>query len=423
MAKCICASGITIDRVIGREILDSRGTPTVEVEVVLNDGSCGTAKVPSGASTGTFEAVELRDNDKKRYFGKGVETAVGNVNKAICELLKDKNPYVVQTDRCLLKLDKTSNKGELGANAILGTSMALNAAAAESLGIPLYRYLGGIQAVTMPLPMMNIINGGAHASNSLDVQEFMIVPTGAKSFKEGLRRCAEVYHTLKTIIKEKEMSTAVGDEGGFAPELKDEEEAIGLILEAVERAGYSNGKDFMISLDVAASEWKSASGKGSYLQPKQKNEYTTKQLIEKWCALCEKYPIFSIEDPLDEEDWDGWKELNGRIGGRVLLVGDDLFVTNSGRLRKGIENCAANAILIKLNQIGSVTETLETILLAKQNGMKTVISHRSGETEDTFIADLAVAVNAGYIKTGAPCRGERTAKYNRLLKIEEELSR
>jgi len=409
-----------IEKVIGREIIDSRGNPTVEAEVWLSDGTAGRGAAPSGASTGIYEALELRDGDDNRYCGKGVQKAVSNVNTTLNTALKGINAADTHTvDNAILNADGTPDKSKLGANAMLAVSLAAAKAAANHYRMPVYRFLGGVNGRKLPMPMMNILNGGAHAANNLDVQEFMIIPSGAKSFREGLRQCAEVYHRLAKILKAKSLSTGVGDEGGFAPNLSGEEEAIELILEAVESAGYKAGTDFAIALDAASSEWK-ADGKGYFL-PKKKLSRTADELIEEWKRLCGKYPIVSIEDPLDEEDWDGWKKLTEQLGSKVKLVGDDLFVTNPTRLRKGIENGCANSILIKLNQIGTISETLSAISLAKENGYGTIISHRSGETEDTFIADLAVAVNAGQIKTGAPCRSERTAKYNRLIRIEEQL--
>ncbi len=409
-----------IEKVIGREIIDSRGNPTVEAEVWLSDGTAGRGAAPSGASTGIYEALELRDGDDSRYCGKGVQKAVSNVNTTLNMALKGINASDTHTvDNAILNADGTPDKSKLGANAMLAVSLAAAKAAANHYRMPVYRFLGGVNGRKLPMPMMNILNGGAHAANNLDVQEFMIIPKGAESFREGLRQCAEVYHRLAKILKAKSLSTGVGDEGGFAPNLSGEEEAIELILEAVEAAGCKAGTDFAIALDAASSEWK-ADGKGYFL-PKKKLSRTADELIEEWKRLCEKYPIVSIEDPLDEEDWDGWKKLTEQLGSKVKLVGDDLFVTNPARLRKGIENGCANSILIKLNQIGTVSETLSAIALAKENGYGTIISHRSGETEDTFIADLAVAVNAGQIKTGAPCRSERTAKYNRLIRIEEQL--
>lgn len=408
-----------IEKVIGREIIDSRGNPTVEAEVWLSDGTAGRGAAPSGASTGIYEALELRDGDESRYCGKGVQKAVSNVNTTLNMALKGINAADTQTvDKAILNADGTPDKSKLGANAMLAVSLAAAKAAANHYRMPVYRFLGGVNGRKLPMPMMNILNGGAHAANNLDVQEFMIIPKGSESFREGLRQCAEVYHRLAKILKAKGLSTGVGDEGGFAPNLSGEEEAIELILEAVEAAGYKAGTDFAIALDAASSEWK-ADGKGYFL-PKKKLSRTADELIEEWKRLCEKYPIISIEDPLDEEDWNGWKKLTEQLGSKVKLVGDDLFVTNPIRLRKGIENSCANSILIKLNQIGTVSETLSAISLAKENGYGTIISHRSGETEDTFIADLSVAVNAGQIKTGAPCRSERTAKYNRLIRIEEQ---
>ncbi|MBQ8548509.1 MAG: phosphopyruvate hydratase [Lachnospiraceae bacterium] len=416
-----------IERITGREILDSRAYPTVEATVILENGGCGTAAVPSGASTGAYEAVELRDGEQGRYGGKGVKTAVSHVNEDIAGLLKGKNACDQESmDEAMRILDGTENKSRLGANAILAVSLALAKAEADGHNMPLYRYIGGLNGKKMPLPMMNILNGGRHAGNNLDVQEFMILPVGAERFCVGLRQCCEVYHALEALLKEKGLSTGIGDEGGFAPDLNSEEEAIELILQAVERAGYTAGagKDFMISLDVAASEWKEerkSEGQFSYRLPKKNEVFTSEGLMEHWDTLTKKYPIYSLEDPLDEEDWDGWKMLTQRIGNRVLLVGDDLFVTNPKRLQYGIKNGAANAILIKPNQIGSLSETMEAVRIAKENGYQAIMSHRSGETEDTTIADLAVGLITGYIKTGAPCRGERTAKYNRLLQIEAEL--
>ena len=409
-----------IEKVIGREIIDSRGNPTVEAEVWLSDGTAGRGAAPSGASTGIYEALELRDGDENRYCGKGVQKAVSNVNTTLNMALKGINAADTDTvDKVILNADGTPDKSKLGANAMLAVSLAAAKAAANHYRMPVYRFLGGVNGRKLPMPMMNILNGGAHAANNLDVQEFMIIPKGAESFRDGLRQCAEVYHRLAKILKAKGLSTGVGDEGGFAPNLSGEEEAIELILEAVEAAGYKAGTDFAIALDAASSEWK-ADGKGYFL-PKKKLSRTADELIEEWKRLCGKYPIISIEDPLDEEDWDGWKKLTDQLGSKVKLVGDDLFVTNPTRLKKGIDNGCANSILIKLNQIGTVSETLSAISLPKENGYGTIISHRSGETEDTFIADLAVAVNAGQIKTGAPCRSERTAKYNRLIRIEEQI--
>ena len=405
-----------------REILDSRGNPTVEAEVVLQSGAFGRAAVPSGASTGVHEAVELRDGNKKRYGGKGVLKAVENVNDKIYDALAGLDAEdQIEIDQTMIDLDGTENKGKLGANAILAVSLAVAKAQAEEAGLPLYRYLGGTMARTLPVPMMNIVNGGQHADNPIDIQEFMIMPVGAPSFKECLRWCAEVFHALAAILKERGLATSVGDEGGFAPALKSDEEAIETILQAVEKAGYKPGRDFRIAMDAASSEWKSEKGKGYYKLPKAGTEYTAEELIEHWAKLCEKYPIISIEDGLDEEDWEGWKKLTDRLGDKVQLVGDDLFVTNTERLSKGIELGAGNAILIKLNQIGSVSETLEAIKMAHKAGYTAISSHRSGETADTTIADLAVALNTCQIKTGAPSRSERVAKYNQLLRIEEQL--
>ena len=409
--------------VIGREILDSRGNPTVEAEVVLDDGTVGRGMAPSGASTGEFEALELRDGDKKRYLGKGVTKAVDHINNEIAEELIGMDASdIYAIDKTMIDLDGTKDKSKLGANAILAVSIACCRAAAESLGIPLYKFLGGVNANRLPVPMMNILNGGAHADSSVDTQEFMVMPVGAPSFKEGLRWCAEVFHNLKKLIKDMKDVAAVGDEGGFAPNsLKGDEDAIELILKAIKAAGFKPGEDFMLAMDAAASEWKSPKGKGFYKLPKAGTEYTSKELIAHWKSLVEKYPIISIEDGLDEEDWEGWQEMTKELGGKVQLVGDDLFVTNTERLSKGISLGAGNAILIKLNQIGSVSETLEAIKMAHKAGYAAVTSHRSGETEDTTIADLAVALNTCQIKTGAPSRTERVAKYNQLLRIEEEL--
>lgn len=412
-----------IERVIGREIIDSRGNPTVEAEVWLSDGSAGRGAAPSGASTGIFEAHELRDGDSSRYGGKGVTKAAANISNTLNTALKGMNAAdTLSIDRAIINADGTENKSRLGANAMLAVSLAAARAAANHYKMPLYRFIGGANAVKLPVPMMNILNGGAHAANNLDVQEFMIIPNGAGNFREGLRQCSEVYHSLAAILKAKGLSTGVGDEGGFAPDLSGEEEAIELILEAVERAGYTPEKEFAISLDAASSEWK-AKDRNGYFMPKKKLNRTSDELIEEWKNLCGKYPIVSIEDPLDEEDWEGWQKLTAQLGGKVKLVGDDLFVTNPKRLREGIDRGCGNSILIKLNQIGTLSETLSAIRLAKDNGYGTIISHRSGETEDAFIADLAVGVNAGQIKTGAPCRSERTAKYNRLLRIEEQILR
>lgn len=412
---------LEIVKVIGREILDSRGNPTVEAEVYLADGTVGRGTAPSGASTGEFEALELRDGDKGRYGGKGVTKAVENINTAINDAvcgLDASDIYAV--DRAMIKADGTKDKSKLGANAILAVSIAAARAASISLDIPLYRFLGGISGNRLPVPMMNILNGGAHAANTVDVQEFMIMPVGAPSFKEALRWCAEVFHALAALLKAKGLATSVGDEGGFAPDLASDEEAIQYILEAVKNAGYEPGKDFMIAMDAASSEWK-GSKKGEYVLPKAGTKFTSAELIEHWKKLVEKYPIISIEDALDEEDWEGWQLLTKELGGKVQLVGDDLFVTNTERLAKGISLGCGNSILIKLNQIGSVSETLEAIKMAHKAGYTAISSHRSGETADTTIADLAVALNTCQIKTGAPSRSERVAKYNQLLRIEEEL--
>ncbi len=406
----------------GREILDSRGNPTVEAEVTLDDGTIGRGMAPSGASTGEFEALELRDGDKSRYLGKGVTKAVENINTTICEVLCGMDASdVYAVDAAMLAADGTKDKSKLGANAILAVSIACARAAAASLDIPLYRFLGGISGNRLPVPMMNILNGGAHATNTVDTQEFMIMPVGAPSFKEALRWCAEVFHALASILKSRGLATSVGDEGGFAPNLSSDDETIETILEAVKKAGYEPGRDFMIAMDAASSEWKSEKGKGYYKLPKAGTEYTSDELIAHWKSLVEKYPIISIEDALDEEDWEGWQKLTRELGDKVQLVGDDLFVTNTERLSKGIKLGCGNAILIKLNQIGSVSETLEAIKMAHKAGYTAVTSHRSGETEDTTIADLAVALNTCQIKTGAPSRTERVAKYNQLLRIEEEL--
>ncbi len=414
---------LEIEKVVGREILDSRGNPTVEAEVYLIDGTVGRGTAPSGASTGEFEALELRDGDKSRYLGKGVQKAVENINTTINKVLVGldaSDTYAV--DAAMIKADGTKDKSNLGANAILAVSIAAARAAAIALDIPLYRFLGGVQGNKLPVPMMNILNGGAHADSAVDTQEFMIMPVGAPSFKEALRWCAEVFHKLKSLIKEMGDVTAVGDEGGFAPnQLKSDEEAIEKILEAIKAAGFEPGKDFMIAMDAASSEWKSEKGKGFYKQPKSGKEFTSDELIAHWEALVDKYPIISIEDGLDEEDWEGWQRMTERIGNKVQLVGDDLFVTNTERLSKGIKLGAGNSILIKLNQIGSVSETLEAIKMAHKVGYTAISSHRSGETADTTIADLAVALNTCQIKTGAPSRSERVAKYNQLLRIEEEL--
>ncbi|MCD8015190.1 MAG: phosphopyruvate hydratase [Lachnospiraceae bacterium] len=413
---------LEIEKVVGREILDSRGNPTVEAEVTLVDGTVGRGTAPSGASTGEFEALELRDGDKGRYLGKGVSKAVENINTVISKAvigIDASDTYAV--DAAMLKADGTKDKSNLGANAILAVSIAAARAASISLEMPLYRFLGGVSGNRLPVPMMNILNGGAHATNTVDTQEFMIMPVGAPSFKEALRWCAEVFHNLSKILKAKGLATSVGDEGGFAPNLSSDEETIETILDAVKAAGYEPGKDFMIAMDAASSEWKSEKGKGFYHQPKSGRDFTSEELIAHWESLVDKYPIISIEDALDEEDWEGWKQLTARLGGKVQLVGDDLFVTNTERLKKGIDNGCGNSILIKLNQIGSVSETLEAIKMAHKAGYTAISSHRSGETEDTTIADLAVALNTCQIKTGAPSRSERVAKYNQLLRIEEML--
>ncbi len=416
---------LKIENIKAMEILDSRGNPTVQVEVVTEGGFTGVAMVPSGASTGSFEAVELRDDNKERYLGKGVLQAVQNVNKKIAREIEGMNVYEqVKIDKKLIEIDGTDNKARLGTNAILGVSIAVARAAANSLGMSLYNYIGGINAKELPIPMMNIVNGGKHADSNLNIQEFMIMPVGARNFKEGLRMGVEVYHNLKKVLKANGLSTAVGDEGGFAPKVENEEEAIDIILEAIERAGYIAGKDVCLAIDVAATEMYEEAQKiekeGYYFW--KTNEFKTREeMVEYIVDLTEKYPIISVEDGLAEEDWEGWKMLTNRIGENIQLVGDDLFVTNTRRLQKGIDNKIANSILIKLNQIGTLTETLDAIELAQKNGYKVVISHRSGETEDTTIADLAVATNSGQIKTGAPCRTDRVSKYNRLLNIEAEI--
>ena len=416
---------IEIIDVLGREIMDSRGNPTVEVEVYVDDGKetyCGRAAVPSGASTGMFEACELRDGDKSRYLGKGVLKAVNAVNDEIAETLVGLNVLdQVAIDTALCALDGTPNKARLGANAILGASLACAKAAAEALGLPLYSYVGGCNATTLPVPMMNILNGGAHATNNVDIQEFMVMPVGAQSFAEGLRWCAEVFHALKKLLGGMGLATSVGDEGGFAPNLKKDEDALKLIVEAIEAAGYKPGDDFRIAMDPAVSEWYVNEEGGYYLLPKAKKKMTRQQMVKMWKGFAEKYPIISIEDGMAEEDWIGWKMLTDAIGDKIQLVGDDLFVTNTERLQKGIEMGVANSILIKVNQIGTLTETLNAIKMAHRAGYTAVISHRSGETEDVTIADLSVALNAGQIKTGAPSRTDRVAKYNQLLRIEEEL--
>ena len=415
-------SYLQIEKVVGREILDSRGNPTVEAEVTLVDGTVARGTAPSGASTGEFEALELRDGDKARYLGKGVTKAVENINTVINETITGMDASdLYAVDKAMIAADGTKDKSKLGANAILAVSIATARAAATALDIPLYRFLGGVSGTRLPVPMMNILNGGAHATNTVDTQEFMIMPVGAPSFKEALRWCAEVFHNLAKILKSKGLATSVGDEGGFAPNLSSDDETIETILEAVKAAGYEPGRDFMIAMDAASSEWKSEKGKGFYHQPKSGRDFTSDELIQHWADLVEKYPIISIEDALDEEDWEGWQKLTAKLGGKVQLVGDDLFVTNTERLKKGIELGCGNSILIKLNQIGSVSETLEAIQMAHNAGYTAISSHRSGETADTTIADLAVALNTCQIKTGAPSRTERVAKYNQLLRIEEQL--
>lgn len=412
---------LEIEKVIGREIMDSRGNPTVEAEVTLADGTVARGTAPSGASTGEFEALELRDGDKSRYLGKGVTKAVENINTIINDAVTGMDASdIYAVDKAMMEADGTKDKSKLGANAILAVSIAAARAAATALDMPLYRFLGGISGNRLPVPMMNILNGGAHAANTVDVQEFMIMPVGASSFKEALRWCAEVFHALAALLKSKGLATSVGDEGGFAPDLASDEEAIQYILEAVKNAGYEPGRDFMIAMDAASSEWK-GSAKGEYVLPKAGTKFTSAELIAHWKQLVDMYPIISIEDALDEEDWEGWQQLTKELGHKVQLVGDDLFVTNTERLFKGIEQGAGNSILIKLNQIGSVSETLEAIKMAHKAGYTTISSHRSGETEDTTIADLAVALNTCQIKTGAPSRTERVAKYNQLLRIEEDL--
>ena len=414
---------LKITGVTGREIIDSRGNPTVEAEVTLACGVTGRGAAPSGASTGEFEALELRDGDKARFGGKGVSKAVANIKGPIAAAITGLNAGdIYGVDRAMIKADGTKDKSNLGANAILAVSIACCHAAAEALGIPLYRFLGGVGGTRLPVPMMNILNGGAHAANTVDVQEFMIMPAGACCFKEGLRMCTEVFHALQSLLKSRGLATAVGDEGGFAPDLSSDEEAIQVILEAVEKAGYKPGSDFVLAIDAASSEWKTGI-KGQYRLPKSGQTFTSAELTAHWKALCGKYPIYSIEDGLDEEDWEGWQMLTKELGGKVQLVGDDLFVTNTERLKKGIELGCGNSILIKLNQIGSVSETLEAIGMAHRAGYTAIVSHRSGETEDTTISDLAVALNACQIKTGAPSRSERVAKYNQLLRIEESLGK
>ena len=417
---------IEITDVVGRQVLDSRGNPTVEVEVVVEDSIMGRAAVPSGASTGSFEAVELRDGDKANYLGKSVEKAVNAVNTEIKELLVGMNALnQTEIDNAMIKLDGTPNKGRLGANAILGASLAVAKAAANAVGLPLYNYVGGCNATTLPVPMMNILNGGKHADNSVNVQEFMIMPVGATSFKEALRWCAEVFHNLKSVLKAKGYSTAVGDEGGFAPNLKSDEEALQSIVEAIEKAGYKPGTDFCIAIDAAATEMyeeaKKIGHEGNYYFWKTGEEFTMEEMVNYWDTMASKYPIISLEDGLAEEDWEGWKVMTAKLGKKIQLVGDDLFVTNTDRLKKGIELGVTNSILIKLNQIGTLTETLNAIQMANRAGYTAVVSHRSGETEDVTIADLSVALNAGQIKTGAPSRTDRVAKYNQLLRIEEDL--
>ena len=421
-------SELGIKEIKGLEVLDSRGNPTVQVEVVLEDGSYGVAMVPSGASTGAFEAVELRDGDKARYNGKGVLKAVENVNEIIAPALIGEDALNQHAlDEKLIKLDGTDNKGRLGANATLGVSLATAKAAAASLGLELYQYIGGVNAKTLPVPMMNVLNGGKHADNTVSSQEFMIMPVGAKSFTEALRWCAETYQALKSILKEKNLATAVGDEGGFAPNLESDEEALELLVEAIKKAGYKPGKEIALATDIAATEMyeeaKKIKENGKYYFWKSKELKTADEMIDWIVSLTEKYPLISIEDGLAEEDWDSWKKLTDKIGSKVQLVGDDLFVTNTKRLQKGLDNKVANSILIKLNQIGTLTETLDAIELAKKHGYTAVVSHRSGETEDTTLADVVVATNAGQIKTGAPCRTDRVAKYNRLLNIESDLGK
>ena len=416
---------IEIVDVLGREVMDSRGNPTVEVEVYVDDGMqtyCGRAAVPSGASTGIFEACELRDGDKSRYLGKGVLKAVEAVNTEIADLLIGMNAMdQIAIDKAMIELDGTPNKGRLGANAILGASLACAKASAEALGMTLYNYVGGCNAYTLPVPMMNILNGGAHATNNVEIQEFMVMPVGAPSFREALRMCAEVFHTLKGVLKANGTPAAgVGDEGGYAPNLKKDEDALKVIVEAIEKAGYKPGEDFKIAIDAASSEWWNEEEQ-CYIQPKSGKKMTRQQLVKMWKNFAEKYPIISLEDGMAEEDWEGWKMLTDALGKKIQLVGDDLFVTNTERLSKGIELGVANSILIKVNQIGTLTETLNAIKMANRAGYTAVISHRSGETEDTTIADLSVALNAGQIKTGAPSRTDRVAKYNQLLRIEEEL--
>ncbi|WP_027627091.1 phosphopyruvate hydratase [Ruminiclostridium cellobioparum] len=411
---------IPIESVFAREIIDSRGNPTVEVEVIAEGGYIGRASVPSGASTGAFEAIELRDGNSERYMGKGVETAVENVNSVIASEVEGMNVFdQVAIDKLMIELDGTPNKERLGANAILGVSLAVAKAAAEALGLGLYQYIGGVNAKTLPVPMMNIINGGKHADNSVNIQEFMIMPVGAECFKEALRMCAEVFHNLKKVLQSKGLSTAVGDEGGFAPNLETDEQAIQVILEAVVKAGYKPGDDFRIAIDAAATEMYQEDG--TYFFWKTNIRKTKEEMVQYWSDLCDRYPIISLEDGVSEEDWEGWKLLTDKLGKKIQLVGDDLFVTNTRRLEKGIKLGVANSILIKVNQIGTLTETLDAIQMANRAGYTAVTSHRSGETEDATIADIAVATNSGQIKTGAPSRTDRVAKYNQLLRIEEEL--
>ncbi len=415
-----------ISKITATEILDSRGNPTISVDVTLSDGSVGTASVPSGASTGAFEAVELRDNDPQRYNGKGVMKAVDNVNIVIASKLTGKNPFEQRKiDSLLIAADGTKNKGKLGANAILGVSLAVAKAAANSLGLPLFKYLGGVNAHTMPVPMMNILNGGKHSGNSVNIQEFMIVPVGANTMRDAVRQSTEVFHALKKVLEENGYSTAVGDEGGFAPDLENDEQALSFIVEAIEKAGYTPYDEFKIAIDAAATEMfeeaKQSGDEGKYLFWKSDITKTAEEMVSYWEELCSKYPIISLEDGVAEEDWEAWELLTNRLGDKIQLVGDDLFVTNTRRLQKGIDKGVANSILVKVNQIGTLSETLDAIELAKANGYTSVVSHRSGETEDTTIADIAVATNCGQIKTGAPSRTDRVCKYNRLIKIEEQL--
>ncbi|MDE6833238.1 MAG: phosphopyruvate hydratase [Ruminococcus sp.] len=416
-------NNLKIEKVTAREILDSRGNPTVEAEIYLSDGTTARGISPSGASTGVYEALELRDDDKNRYNGKGVSEAVKNINTVINDTISGMNPAdIYAIDSAMITADGTKDKSNLGANAILAVSIATARAVATSMNIPLYRFLGGVQGIILPVPMMNILNGGVHATNTVDTQEFMIMPVGATSFKEALRWCSEVYHTLAKLLKDKGLATSVGDEGGFAPDLSGDEETIEIILEAIKYAGYEPYRDFMIAIDSASSEWKDTEkGSGFYRQPKSRKTFTSDDLINHWESLVNKYPIISIEDGLDEEDWSGWQKMTLRLGNKVQLVGDDLFVTNTGRLSNGISLGAGNSILIKLNQIGTVSETLDAVRMAHKAGYTAIASHRSGESEDTTISDLAVALNTCQIKTGAPCRSERVAKYNQLLRIEEEL--